>query len=86
MLFEKEKYYKYINQIEKSITVTYIIIVGIFMIIGLALANMISFILMTLIGFLISSMYTLGAKIKIQKMRWEIDIHNKINSTKDKNE
>ena len=31
-----------------------------------------------LIGLLISSNYTLMAKIKVQKMKWEIDIYEKI--------
>lgn len=78
MLFEKEKYYKYINTIEKAITITYILIVGFFCLLGAASKNILIFTAATMLGFGIAHMYTLNAKIRIQRMRLEIDIHENI--------
>ena len=78
MLFEKEKYYKYINILEKNITIAYITITILTAIIGTATLQGVGFILGVLLGLLISGNYTLMAKIKVQTMKWEIDIHDKI--------
>lgn len=75
MLFEKEKYYKYVNELENMVNFSYAMFIIIFGIIGLAIASVIGLLLGIIIGILISKMYTLNAKIKIQKMRWEIDIY-----------
>lgn len=82
MLFEKEKYYKYINTLEKNITISYIIITIFTTIIGTAILQGFGFILGILLGLLISGNYTLIAKIKVQKMKWEIDIYEKLKSCK----
>ena len=73
MLFEKEKYYKYIGTIENMITAYYFIIIGIFVLIGIASKNF--------IGFIISTIATLNAKIKIQEMKWKMDIYEKVKKT-----
>lgn len=81
MLFEKEKYYKYIGTIENMITAYYFIIIGIFLLIGIASKNFISCIIFVLIGILISTIATLNAKIKVQEMKWKIDIYEKVKKT-----
>lgn len=78
MLFEPEKYYKYIQTLEKTKTAYYVIFILIGILIGTATANGTAIILGGLIGFFIAGIYTLGIKIKIQKMKWEMDIYNKI--------
>lgn len=78
MLFEKEKYYNYINKLEKNITITYIIITIFTAIIGTAILQGIGFIIGILLGLLISGNHTLITKIKVQKMKWELDIYDKI--------
>lgn len=81
MLFEKEKYYKYIRTIENMITAYYFIIIGIFILIGIASKNFIVCIICILIGLLISTIATLNAKIKVQEMKWKMDIYEKIKKT-----
>ena len=81
MLFEKEKYYKYIGTIENMITAYYFIIIGIFVLIGIASKNFIGFIICILIGILMSTIATLNAKIKIQEMKWKMDIYETVKKT-----
>lgn len=75
MLFEKEKYYKYIGTLEKIINFYYVIFISITALIGLATGKGLGFIIGILLGILIAKVYTLKTKIKIQKMKWEIDMH-----------
>lgn len=75
MLFEKEKYYKYINNLERNIIIAYIIIILLTTILGIIIAKGIGLILGIAIGIIISGNYTLITKIRIQKMKWEIDIY-----------
>lgn len=77
MLFEKEKYYKYINQLENYQTAVFVIIMLIFTIIGLA--NGITTLIITIpLGLLIAWLYTIKTKIKIQEMKWKFDIYSKL--------
>lgn len=75
MLFEKEKYYKYINNLERNIIIAYIIIILLTAILGIIIAKGIGLILGIAIGIIISGNYTLITKIRIQKMKWEMDIY-----------
>ena len=77
MIFEKEKYYKYIQNIETTIKIAYIIIMLISVLLGIA-AGIAPLIITIPIGLLVSWVYTIGAKIKVQEMRWKFDIYNKI--------
>lgn len=77
MIFEKEKYYKYINQLEKEQTIIYIIIMILAIIIGIA-AGGTPLIVTIPFGLFISWCYTIGIKIKIQEMKWKFDIYNKL--------
>lgn len=77
MIFEKEKYYKYIQNIETTIKVAYIVIMIISVLIGIA-AGGAPLIITIPLGMLISWSYTIGAKIKVQEMRWKFDIYNKM--------
>lgn len=79
MIFEKEKYYGYIKTLENITIITYICIIIITAIIGLSISkNLIGLIIGIGIGFLIGNIYTIKTKIKIQEMKWKLDIYNKI--------
>lgn len=77
MIFEKEKYYNYINMLEKSITVAYAIIMIFAIIIGIV-AGVAALIITIPIGMIISYCYTFGAKVKVQEMKWKFDLYEKI--------
>lgn len=77
MLFEKDTYYKYIKTLESMNTLAYVIIVGLGVIIGLA-TGILTLIISLPISILLANMYTFATKIKIQKMKWEMDVYDKI--------
>ena len=77
-MFEKEKYYKYIKTLEGMNTATYAIVMTISIISGAMTNNLLTLILSALLGFLFANIITFCTKMKIQKMRWEIDIYDKI--------
>jgi hypothetical protein len=76
-MFDEKEYIKYINHIKTNITITYVIIIVISFIIGIYLGA-IPFIIIMILGILIANQSTLMMKIKVQKMKMEIDIYNKI--------
>lgn len=78
MFFEKDKYYKYIGNLEKIVNFYYVIFIVIFAISGVMLLKGLGMILGILIGFLIASGYTLKTKILIQDMKWKLDMHELI--------
>lgn len=74
MLFEKEKYYKYITDIESSIIVFYATCISIFGIIGVvAFKKPITLLAGVLIGMLIAWVRTHDYKIKVQEMKMRLD-------------
>lgn len=77
MIFEKEKYYKYIQQLETYQTIVYVIIMIIAVIIGIA-GGGIALILTIPIGLFISWIYLIATRIKVQEMKWKFDVYNKI--------
>ena len=82
MIFEKEKYYKYIQNIETTIKVAYIVIMIISVLIGIATGG--ATLLITIpIGMLISWCYTINATTKVQEMRWKFDVYDRIMKNKE---
>ena len=77
-MFEKEKYYKLIKDLEKIVTIIYVLILIFSVIIGL-IGGGVSLIITIPIGLLVAFLYTITMKIKIQEMRWQMDIYDKIN-------
>ena len=77
MIFEREKYYNYINKLERSITIAYGIIMLFAIIIGIA-TGITTLIITIPLGMIISASYTFGAKVKVQEMKWKFDIYEKI--------
>ena len=77
MIFEKEKYYKYIQQLETYQTIVYVLIMIISVITGIA-GGFVALIITIPIGLLISWIYLIATRIKIQEMKWKFDIYNKI--------
>ena len=73
-MFEKEKYYQYIQTLEKAVNFYYVFLMGLGLLIG-AFMGIVGVLIGVLIGFFIAHMYTLAIKIKIQDMKWKIDIH-----------
>lgn len=78
MMFEKEKYYKLIKDLEKIVTVIYVLILIFAVIIGIA-TGVAALIITIPIGLLIAFLYTIAMKIKIQEMKWQLDIYDKVN-------
>ena len=77
-MFEKEKYYKLIKDLEKIVTIIYVLILIFSVIIGL-IGGGVSLIITIPIGLLVAFLYTITMKIKIQEMRFQMDIYYKIN-------
>ena len=77
-MFNINKYNKYIETIEKRIHYYYVFSFGIFTIIGAYTKGITGMIIGIIIGLLISNYLTLNLKIKIERMKWEIDIYKKI--------
>ena len=78
MIFEQDKYYKYIGTLEKIKTAFYIFYILIGIVIGSATGNGFTIILFGLIGFFFASIQTILIKIRIQEMKWKMDVYNKI--------
>ena len=79
-LFSIQNYYDYIKQLEKSVKIAYIAIMIVFIIIALSLIPFtmgISLILIP-IGFGLAKARTISTKIKIEEMKWQIDLHTEI--------
>lgn len=79
MLFEKDKYYKYICTLEKIINFSYAIYMFLGFVIGAMIGNILGAIVGTSVGFLIATIYTINTKIRIQDMKWKMDIYFKLN-------
>ena len=77
MLFEKEKYYKYIGTLQNMVNFAYAVIILICFLIG-SIGGPFGGLLGIGIGFLLATAYTIAAKIKIQEMKWKMDIHDKL--------
>lgn len=77
MIFEKETYYKYIKTLENMNTISYILIIGLGIIIGLV-TGIITLIISIPVSILIANMYTFATKIKVQEMKWKFDIYNEV--------
>ncbi len=77
MFFERDTYYKYIKTLESMNQLAYVIIIGLGVIIGL-LTGVITLIISVPISILLANAYTFASKIKIQEMKWKIDIHSEI--------
>lgn len=77
-MFEKQKYYKLMSDLETGITIMYVVTMVIAVIIGIA-AGVAPLIITIPLGLLISYFVTFATKIKIQEMRWRMDVHDKLN-------
>lgn len=77
MFFERDTYYKYVKTLESMNTIAYVIIIGLGVLIGLA-TGVATLIISIPISILIANMYTFATKIKIQEMKWKIDVHAEI--------
>ena len=77
MIFEKEKYYKYIQQLERYQTIVYVIIMIIAIITGIA-TGFITLLITIPVGMFISWIYLITTRVKIQEMKWKFDIYNKL--------
>lgn len=83
-MFDTQQYYKYINTLENTNKIAYIIIIIIGIIIGIATGG-ITLLITIPISILIANVYTFKTKIQIEKMKWEIEIYSNIKDIKNKN-
>ena len=81
MIFEKEKYYKFIQQLERYQTIVYVIIMIIAVITGIA-TGVATLIVTIPLGMLLSWFYLITTRIKIQEMKWKFDIYIKLTEEK----
>lgn len=72
-MFEKQKYYDYIQKLENSITWVYIIVLVLSVLFGIA-AGGVALIITIPLGLLLAGSWTLASKIKVQDMRWKMDL------------
>lgn len=77
-MFEKNKEYEYIQYLEKNIIFVYIITMLLSATVFTAVLKAIGLIIGLVLGYFLAKYYTISTKIKIQEMKWRIDIHNKI--------
>ena len=77
-MFEKEKEYQYIQYLEKNIIFVYVVVMLLFTLMFATLFKGLGLIIGLVLGYFIAKNYTISTKIKIQEMKWRIDIHNKI--------
>lgn len=82
MIFEKEKYYEYIEKLRKRIDYYYVFIIGILLILGALTHNIKISIILIILGIIISNYITLKTKILIQEMKFKIDIYEIITKEK----
>lgn len=75
-MFEENEYIRLTNQLQNTVTTTYAIIMIIAVIIGIAGGGL-ALIITIPIGLLISKYYTLKTRIKIQEMKWIIDMYER---------
>lgn len=81
MFFERDTYYKYIKTLESMNQLAYVIIIGLGVIIGL-ITGIVTLIISVPSSILLANVYTFTNKIKIQEMKWKIDIHTEITRRK----
>lgn len=77
-MFEKDKEYEYIQYLEKNIIFVYVITMILFTLMFAALLKGLGIIIGLILGYFVAKNYTISNKIKIQEMKWRIDIHNRI--------
>lgn len=84
-MFDKQKYYKYINDIKFEIGLIYFIYVTTATILALLLANESSIISIGIfiLGILFASIQTKSLEIKIQEMYFRLEIYEKVITRKE---
>jgi predicted PurR-regulated permease PerM len=78
MIFERDKYYSYIQSLEKSVTIYYVVIMIFAVLLGIA-TGLVTLIITIPLGMFISWIMTFATKVKIQEMKWKIDMYDKTN-------
>ena len=77
-MFEKDKEYEYIQYLERNIIFVYVVTIILFTLMFSVLLKGLGIIIGLILGYFVAKNYTISNKIKIQEMKWRIDIHNKI--------
>lgn len=83
-MFSASKYYEYIKSLEKFKTAIYIIYGVVGLLVTIISANILIILMGIGIGLGLAHIQTIGLKIKIQKMYWEIEMYNKMNKIAEK--
>lgn len=86
-MFDKQKYYKFINDVKSQIATLYSIYTIIFVILAYMIyqitGSMLLSILTVILGIGSISMLTKNLEIKLQEMYWRLEIYDKINKKAD---
>lgn len=86
-MFDKQKYYKFINDVKSQIATLYSIYTIIFVILAYMIyqitGSMLLSILTVILGIGSISMLTKNLEIKLQEMYWRLDIYDKVNKKAD---
>lgn len=86
-MFDKQKYYKFINDVKSQIATLYSIYTIIFVILAYMIyqitGSMLLSILTVILGIGSISILTKNLEIKLQEMYWRLDIYDKVNKKAD---
>ena len=75
-MFDQNEYIKLINSLQNGITIIYIVILIIAVLTGIA-SGIVTLIITIPLGLLIAYCTTFATKVKIQEMKWRVDMYNK---------
>ena len=80
-MFDENEYIKLINSLQNGVTLSYVIILILSVLIGIGTGGT-TLIITIPIGLIIAYIFTFATKVKIQEMKWRIDMYE--NTRKDK--
>lgn len=79
-MFDKKLYYNYIKIIENITIIIFILYCVVLSLIGVFILEIKGLIIGLIIGFISGFPTYLFLKIKVEEMKWKLDIYNKINT------
>lgn len=85
MLFNKRLYYKYIGILENLTIFCFIVYCGIGGLIGAIIYELQGLLIGILVNFISGYIIYLFLRIKVEEMKWKMDIYEKIESNKREN-
>lgn len=80
-MFDENEYIKLINHLQNSVTTVYVIILILSVIIGIA-SGIATLIITIPVGMFLAFLVTFATKVKIQEMKWRVDMYHKMDRYK----